>query len=85
MSISIAVFPRGSRVRVRRGSLPLDPAVVGRAGLVVEASEYAPHRYGVVLDGDPTLQFFAPAELEAAESPLIAADRERAKRLLPRP
>lgn len=81
----VAVIPQGTRVRVQRGRLPLDPAEIGRTGTVVEASEYSPNRYGVLLDGEPELRYYAPDELVVAEAPQPAPDREDAKRRLPRP
>lgn len=80
MAVVGALIPEGTRVRVRRGSLPLDPAAIGRAGTVVEASEYQAHRYGVLLDGDAEMRYFAPDELEVIEPPALPPEREEAKR-----
>lgn len=64
------VYSQGTRVRVRRGRYPIDPAVVGRTGLVVGTDEYRPERYGVVLDGQSEQLEFHEDELEP-----LAADR----------
>lgn len=80
MAVVGALLPEGTRVRVRRGPLPLDPAAIGRTGTVVEASEYRAHRYGVLLDGDREARFFTPEELEAVEAPALAPEREEARR-----
>ena len=58
------VYPQGTRVRVRRGRYPIDPATLGRTGLVVGTDEYRPERYGVVLDGDSERLEFDEDELE---------------------
>lgn len=79
MAVVGALIPEGTRVRVRKGPLPLDPAVVGRVGSVVEASVYRAHRYGVILDGDAEARFFAPEELEVIEAPALPPEREAAK------
>ncbi|HEX7051514.1 MAG TPA: hypothetical protein VF188_15010 [Longimicrobiales bacterium] len=80
MAVIGALVPEGTRVRVRRGTLPLDPAAIGRTGTVVETSEYRAHCYGVILDGDQETRFFAPAELEVVEAPALPPEREEAKR-----
>ncbi len=67
MTVPAAVHPQGSRVRVRRGRLPMDPTLVGRAGTVVELSDYRWNRSGVVLDGEDTVREFKDDELERAE------------------
>ncbi len=36
MTVPIAMIPMGARVRVRRGHLPTDGALIGRTGTVVE-------------------------------------------------
>lgn len=75
-----AMIAEGTRVRIRRGALPLDGALVGRTGTVVETSAYHAHRYGVVLDGAQEKLMLAPTELEVVESPpLVPPDREAAK------
>lgn len=79
MAVTGALIPEGSRVRVRRGRFPLDPAVVGRAGTVVSASEYRAYAYGVTLDGEQAVRYFAPEELEVT-SERLPPDREAAKR-----
>jgi hypothetical protein len=85
MSIPIAVLPEGTRVKVRRASLPQDPAVSGRAGVVVAASEYRDQALGVVLDGESITRYFTPGELEVVTVMPLPPEREsaKAKRALP--
>jgi hypothetical protein len=85
MAVTGALIPQGTRVRIQRGVLPLDPAVVGRTGTVVDASEYRAHSYGVLLDGDAEMRYFAPDELQVVEAPALPPDREaaRQRRALP--
>jgi hypothetical protein len=85
MSVPIAVIPLGARVRIQRGAFPIDPAIVGRTGTVVESSEYRPHCYGVVLDDDVEARTFALAELELLDEASLPPDRAAAqqRRALP--
>lgn len=85
MTVPIVVIPMGARVRVKRGHLPSDPALIGRTGTVVEASEYTGARFGVMLDGEAQVRVFARGELEIVEYEAIPPERERArlKRALP--
>lgn len=85
MSVSIPVFPEGTRVKVKRGGAPLDPALEGRTGRVVRASEYAIHQYHVLLDGEQRIETFAPSELEVVEALALPPEREKAKGRLSRP
>jgi hypothetical protein len=81
-----SIIQRGTRVRIRRGALPTDPALVGREGLVVMNSQYDPRKVDVVLDGDPQIRSFTPAELElltGAEA--LPPDVEAARKRLSRP
>jgi len=80
-----ALIPEGTRVRIRRGRFPLDPAAVGRLGTVVESSEYRANCYGVALDGERDIRFFATDEVEVVEAPALPPDREaaRQRRALP--
>ena len=80
MGVSIPLLPLGARVRVQRGSWPLEPGVEGRSGHVTEASEYRAHRYGVVLDGEQVTRFFRPEELAVQDYPEAPADVAAAKR-----
>jgi hypothetical protein len=81
-----SVIQPGSRVRVRRGTYPSDPALVGREGLVVVSSPYRAHKVEVVLDGDPEIRVFAPAELDLLEEPeMLPADHRAARKRLARP
>jgi hypothetical protein len=79
VAVPIAVLPEGTRVKVRRGSVPQDPAVTGRAGVVVNASEYRNQALGVVLDGDSAMRYFTPGELEVVEQLPLPPERETAK------
>ena len=79
MAVPIARIPEGTRVRVRRGPVPQDPAVTGRTGVVVAASEYHTQSLGVVLDGERETRFFMPSELEVVEQPALPPEREQAK------
>ncbi|HSK21073.1 MAG TPA: hypothetical protein VK912_18090 [Longimicrobiales bacterium] len=85
MSIPIAVLPEGTRVKVQRGPLPQDPAVAGRTGVVVAASEYRTQALGVVLDGESATRYFTPGELEVVTAVPLPPEREsaKAKRALP--
>ncbi|MBI4408590.1 MAG: hypothetical protein HY561_02700 [Gemmatimonadetes bacterium] len=79
MAVPTAVIPEGTRVRIRQALLPIDPAAVGHMGVVVDASEYHAHSYGVVLDGEQELRFFAPTELEIVQELVLPPEREAAK------
>ena len=87
MSITeLSVLPHGTRVRVKRGRFPADPALVGREGIVVEHSQYFPHKINVSLDGDPEIHAFAPDEIELVSAPpALPPDKEAAKDRLSRP
>ena len=56
-------------MRVRRGRFPMDPALVGRTGLIVETDDYRAHRYGVVLDEESSEREFIEDELEPLTAP----------------
>lgn len=82
MAIRIAPLAVGTRVQVRQGPVPQDPALTGRTGTVVQASEYSDHLVGVALDGEAGIRAFSPRELAVLEPmPLLPAARERAKAL----
>jgi hypothetical protein len=81
MAIPMAALPEGTRVRIRRSQLPQDPSVLGRAGVVVMASEYRDQALGVVLDGESNLRYFTPGELEIVTAVPLPPERERAKTL----
>jgi hypothetical protein len=81
MAIPIPLLPEGTRIRVRRSTLPQDPAVTGRQGVVVLASEYTPHMLAVVLDGESAARQFVPGELEVVERLELPPERQQAKRL----
>jgi hypothetical protein len=76
----VALIPEGTRVRIRRGMLPLDADAIGRTGIVLDASEYQAHRYGVILDTERGMRYFAPAELEVIERAGLAGDKVPARR-----
>ena len=80
MGVSIPLLPLGARVRVQRGSWPLEAGTEGREGNVTDASEYRAHRYGVVLDGESAARYFRPEELTATDVPQLPADGVEAKR-----
>lgn len=80
MGVSIPLVPLGARVQVKRGPYPLENGVAGRAGVVTDASEYRPYRYGVTLDGEQSMRYFRPEELTLLEAPAFPPDREDAKR-----
>ena len=61
-------YTPGTRVRVRRGSFPMDPTLVDRTGLIVEIDEYRPQRYGVVLDGETEVRDFVEEELQPVDA-----------------
>ena len=80
MAIPIATLPEGTRVRIRRGALPQDAALVDMTGTVVFASEYRENAVGVVLDGEPGMRWFTPVELETVTELALPPERESAKR-----
>jgi hypothetical protein len=80
MAIPMALLPEGTRVKVRRGTVPQEPALIGRTGVVTGASEYRDQALGVVLDGESAQRFFMPAELEVVTELPAPPERELAKR-----
>ena len=66
MTLHAALFPQGTRVRVKAGRLPMAPEMPGRVGTVVGTDDYRPGYYGVLLDGEATARSFAQDELERA-------------------
>lgn len=81
-----SIIQPGTRVEIRRGRMPSDPALVGRRGMVVLSSPYHPRKVEVVLDGDPEIRTFAPAELERVSGPeALPADQRAARKRLVRP
>lgn len=79
MAISIPLIPEGTRVKVKRGRIPQDPALTGRNGTVVIANEYRPQAIAVALDGDHTIRYFMPDELEVTKELPLPPEREEAK------
>jgi hypothetical protein len=57
------LFAIGTRVRIRRGSLPIDSGLLGRTGLVVRTEPYEPDKFGIVLDGEEREREFAEREV----------------------
>ena len=58
------LYPQGARVKVKRGSFPVDGDLIGRSGVVLELDDYRPGRYGVVLDTETEVRDFSEDELE---------------------
>lgn len=87
MSITeLSVLPHGTRVKVKRGRFPTNPELVGQTGVVVEHTQYFPHKVSVSLDGDPEIRTFAPDEIELVSAPAeVPPDKEAAKKRLARP
>ncbi len=79
MAIPFAALPEGTRVKIVQGPFPQDPALVGKSGMVIAASEYQPERIGVVLDGESVPRYFALSELEVTSEPQLPPEREAAK------
>jgi len=80
MAIPWVPVPEGARVRVQQAvPFPQDPAVLGRTGTVVAASEYQTQSVGVALDGADEVRYFAPEELEVTSAPALPPEREAAK------
>jgi hypothetical protein len=80
MAIQWAPISEGTRVRVRQtAAFPQDPAVIGRSGTVISASEYQTQSVGVALDDSTEVRHFNPAELEVTAEPALPPDREAAK------
>lgn len=79
MAIPWARVAEGTRVRIKQAEFPLDPAVAGKSGTVVSASEYEQHSIGVTLDGSNEVRYFAPEELEVTAEPALPPEREAAK------
>jgi hypothetical protein len=62
--MKISRFPQGTRVRIRKGSFPLDPALVGRTGMVLDHDRANPHKVNVQLDHEEPVRTFMDFELE---------------------
>lgn len=77
--ISIPLIPEGTRVKVKRWRVPQDPAITGRSGTVVIASEYCPQSIAVLMDGQQTIRYFMPDELEVTAQLPLPPEREEAK------
>lgn len=81
-----SIIQPGTRVRLRRGRFPTDPGLVGREGVVVFNSQYAPNRVDVTLDGDAQIRTFPPEELERLSGPeALPPDQQAARKRLSRP
>lgn len=81
MAIPFAPLEAGTRVRIRRGDLPLDPALVGRTGIVVVSDVYRVTRLGVVLEGESEVRMFRRAELEVTQDVPLPPERIAARQL----
>jgi hypothetical protein len=81
MAIPTPVLPEGTRVKIRRGPLPQEPGVTGRTGVVISATEYRNNAAGVVLDGESTVRYFTPGELEVVAAVPLPPERQGAKLL----
>lgn len=64
--VQISRFPVGTRVRVHRGRVPIDPALIGREGLVLRHDPSIPTKVGVQLDGEAQIHTFNDDELARA-------------------
>lgn len=85
MAVPIPLIPPGARVKVRRGDLPMDPALIGRTGTVIVSTEYFPSRVDVSMDGTDEVREFSPLELEVLEPLELPKDRRSAMGRLARP
>jgi hypothetical protein len=79
MAIPWPAVPEGTRVRIKQGSFPQDPAFIGRTGTVVAASEYHTQSVAVAIDNTAEVRYFTPEELEVTRQPALSPDREAAK------
>lgn len=79
MAIPWVPVPEGARVKIKQGPFPQDPALLGRTGTVVNASEYQTQNVGVALDNSTEVRYFTPHELEMTDQPALPPDRESAK------
>jgi hypothetical protein len=82
-----SIIQPGTRVAIRRGTYPADPALVGRRGTVVLNSQYDPRTVEVALDDDPDIRTFAASEIELLEPGLdsLPGDQAAARKRLARP
>jgi hypothetical protein len=81
-----SIIQTGTRVTIRRGPFPTDPALLGRSGMVVHNSQYQPHKVEVTLDGEDWIRTFAPSELEILDETLaLSPDQAAAMKRLARP
>lgn len=81
MAIPFAPLEAGTRVRIRRGDMPLDPAVVGRTGIVTVSDVYRVSRLGVVLEGESEVRMFRRSELEVTNDLPLPPERIAARQL----
>ena len=79
MAIPWAKVPEGTRVRIKQSNFPLEPAMRGRTGVVISASEYQTQSIGVALDDSTEVRYFSPSELEVTHVAALPPDREAAK------
>lgn len=79
MAIPWISVPQGTRVKIKQGFFPQDPALIGKTGVVVAASEYQTQSVGVALDDSTEVRYFSPNELEVTHLEALPPDREAAK------
>lgn len=63
--VQVSIFPQGTRVRIRRASFPMNPALEGRTGLVLRHDPRSrPPKVYVQLDGEEGVHALVDEELE---------------------
>lgn len=85
MAVAIPLVPPGARVKVKRGTLPIEASLIGRTGTVVGTTEYDPTHVDVAMDVTGEIRDFSPRELETLEPFELTADQQRASHRLARP
>jgi hypothetical protein len=68
MPLQTFIYPLGTRVRIRRGTFPMDASQIGKTGLIVDLNDYRPKHYGVTLDGESERRDFLEDEIEPVGS-----------------
>jgi hypothetical protein len=66
--VKIQRYTEGTRVVIRGDRLPLDAALVGRTGTVVQHDRSHADWYSVQLDGESEFMRFSEAELQPEKS-----------------
>ncbi|TVP76530.1 MAG: hypothetical protein EA352_05550 [Gemmatimonadales bacterium] len=63
--VQVSIFPQGTRVRIRKGSFPMNPGLVGRVGTVLRHDpKPRPPKVFVQLDGESGVHALVDEELE---------------------